>query len=408
MLLDREASTSAVDFTSPPSRVGPYGDLMRDLHTFKYEGDEDETFNAWYSRYGPVIEDRGKALSDDRKRNLIVEKLDKATYKTYSEHGLPLKPQEIDLTTTIDDLRKLIGPKRTLIRCRYEFLKSTCPPLNGAFREHDQEEVRRRFHEGRRQRLVKVSRSPLGSHRPVTFETSLRLPNWLNRLKESDSAPPLDDFINECGTLVTSRTDNQAIESIEVNAAYQRKLEKQNKKHSYLPNKGSRYRRQPSDHSLNSPSRNEKSASPTKKHGTKRPKWKHRCRNIAASAHGARTHLKVRINGHSTRLQLDTGADITMISRRAWEDMKLPKLYRSIIIIRTADGSAMNILGSFKAAFTIFDRKDDLQKEQDTATLRNRLIPSVWSGFNPVKKSAHIRIVPLLFLTTTIGAAQLE
>ncbi|EPB74498.1 hypothetical protein ANCCEY_06398 [Ancylostoma ceylanicum] len=46
-----------------------------------------------------------------------------------------------------------------------------------------------------------------------------------------------------------------------------------------------------------------------------------------------------------------------MISRRTWEDMKSPKLDRSTITIRTADGSAMNILGSFNAAFTIFDRK---------------------------------------------------
>ncbi|EPB69728.1 glycosyl hydrolase family 35 [Ancylostoma ceylanicum] len=46
-----------------------------------------------------------------------------------------------------------------------------------------------------------------------------------------------------------------------------------------------------------------------------------------------------------------------MISRRTWEDMDSPKLDRSTITIRTADGSAINILGSFKAAFTIFDRK---------------------------------------------------
>ncbi|KAL6742098.1 hypothetical protein Aduo_015290 [Ancylostoma duodenale] len=46
-----------------------------------------------------------------------------------------------------------------------------------------------------------------------------------------------------------------------------------------------------------------------------------------------------------------------MISRRTWEDMNSPKLDRSTITIRTADGSAMNILGSFKAAFTIFERK---------------------------------------------------
>ncbi|KAL6735918.1 hypothetical protein ANCDUO_24463 [Ancylostoma duodenale] len=71
MLVEREkASTSAADVTSPSPRVDPYGDLVRDLPMFNYEGDEDEAFNAWYARYGPVIDDRGKALSDNRKRNL--------------------------------------------------------------------------------------------------------------------------------------------------------------------------------------------------------------------------------------------------------------------------------------------------------------------------------------------------
>ncbi|EYC22303.1 hypothetical protein Y032_0017g3273 [Ancylostoma ceylanicum] len=364
MLVEREkASTSAADVTSPAPRVDPYGDLVRDLPTFNYEGDEDETFNAWYTRYGPVMDDRGKALSDDRKRNLIVEKLDKATYKTYSEHVLPLKPQEIDLATTIDNLRKLFGPKRTLIRRRYEFLQSKCPPLNGAYvpyREYGNM-IKRKFEDASMKDVDSDSLKCLvflsGLTDPSHSETRLRLLNQLNRLKESDPAPLLDDFINECETFVTLRTDNRAIESKEVNAAYQRKPAKQDRKHPYSPNKGFRYRCQPRDRSLHSPSRNERSASPAKKRGTKRPKRKHRCKNIAASAHGARTYLKVRINGHPTRLQLDTGADITMISRRTWEDMKSPKLDRSTITIRTADGSAMNILGSFKAAFTIFDRK---------------------------------------------------
>ncbi|RCN30205.1 hypothetical protein ANCCAN_24032 [Ancylostoma caninum] len=113
--------------------VDPYGDLVRDLPTFKFEGEEEEAFNAWYARYDLIIDDRGKALTVDRKRNLIVEKLDKATYKTYSEHVLPLKPQEIDLANTISNLRKLFGPKKTLICRRYEFLQSKCLPLIGAY-----------------------------------------------------------------------------------------------------------------------------------------------------------------------------------------------------------------------------------------------------------------------------------
>ncbi|XGW17346.1 hypothetical protein V3C99_002168, partial [Haemonchus contortus] len=77
---------------APTKQQSPdaYGDLMRDLPYFNYDEDDDSTFDAWYKRYGPVIDDRGSSLPDDRKRNLVIDKLDKATYKTYSEHVLPL------------------------------------------------------------------------------------------------------------------------------------------------------------------------------------------------------------------------------------------------------------------------------------------------------------------------------
>ncbi|RCN47570.1 hypothetical protein ANCCAN_06341 [Ancylostoma caninum] len=60
------------------------------FHAGRERRPADITSQAPRLRY--AIDDRGKALSDDRKRNLIVEKLDKGTYKTYSKHVLPLKP----------------------------------------------------------------------------------------------------------------------------------------------------------------------------------------------------------------------------------------------------------------------------------------------------------------------------
>uniref|UniRef100_A0A0N4WYM2 DUF7083 domain-containing protein n=1 Tax=Haemonchus placei TaxID=6290 RepID=A0A0N4WYM2_HAEPC len=78
-----------------------YGDLVRDLPYFNYDEDDDSTFDAWYKRYGRVIDDRGSSLPDGRKRDLIIDKLDKATYKTYSEHVSPLEPRDIDLSTTV-------------------------------------------------------------------------------------------------------------------------------------------------------------------------------------------------------------------------------------------------------------------------------------------------------------------
>nr|CDJ96741.1 unnamed protein product [Haemonchus contortus] len=66
-----------------------YGDVMRDLPYFNYDEDDDPMHGI---RYGPVVNDRGSSLPDNCERTLIIDKLDKATYKTYSKHALPLKP----------------------------------------------------------------------------------------------------------------------------------------------------------------------------------------------------------------------------------------------------------------------------------------------------------------------------
>ncbi|VDO70993.1 unnamed protein product [Heligmosomoides polygyrus] len=116
--------------TTPPAiplpAPDPYGDLVGDLPTFCYD-DDDTTFKDWFRRYGPVINDRGSSLPDER--NLLLDKLERHAYKTYSDYVLPQEPRHIDLAATVDKLTKLFGPKQTLIRRRFEFLQITCEPL---------------------------------------------------------------------------------------------------------------------------------------------------------------------------------------------------------------------------------------------------------------------------------------
>ena len=61
-----------------------------------------------------------------------------------------------------------------------------------------------------------------------------------------------------------------------------------------------------------------------------------------ASAHGARTYLEVHINEHPTRLQLDTGAGITMISRKTWNNMGSLTQNSSAVLVKTADGPLLD------------------------------------------------------------------
>lgn len=130
-LVDQKA-TPAPTPSPAPAAYDPYGALVREIPIFSYDKDDHDTFDTWTKPYGPVVDDRGADLTDERKRNLVVDKLDSYAYKTYAENVLQQKLRDIGLETTIQNLTQLFGPKRTLISRRLEFLQYTCPPLSSS------------------------------------------------------------------------------------------------------------------------------------------------------------------------------------------------------------------------------------------------------------------------------------
>ncbi|KAL6727094.1 hypothetical protein ANCDUO_00736 [Ancylostoma duodenale] len=68
--LVNQKDTTTRQPTTPTSTAipnGPYSDLIRALPVFNCNADDETTFDAWYKRYGPVIDDRAAALSEERK-----------------------------------------------------------------------------------------------------------------------------------------------------------------------------------------------------------------------------------------------------------------------------------------------------------------------------------------------------
>ncbi|KHJ93026.1 hypothetical protein OESDEN_07067 [Oesophagostomum dentatum] len=75
------------------------------------------------------ITHQDSSLSDGKKRDLVLMKLDEEAYRKYADDVLPLQPHEIEFETTVANLQKLFASKKTLIRRRYECLRIVCPPL---------------------------------------------------------------------------------------------------------------------------------------------------------------------------------------------------------------------------------------------------------------------------------------
>ncbi|VDK66248.1 unnamed protein product [Cylicostephanus goldi] len=58
--------------------------------------------------------------TDNRKRDVVLMKLDEGAYRKYADEVLPAKPHNLDLSTTIGNLQELFPYKKTLIRRRLE------------------------------------------------------------------------------------------------------------------------------------------------------------------------------------------------------------------------------------------------------------------------------------------------
>ncbi|KHJ77539.1 reverse transcriptase, partial [Oesophagostomum dentatum] len=84
---------------------------------------------------------------------------------------------------------------------------------------------------------------------------------------------------------------------------------------------------------------------------------KNQCKNVVSfAAENARTYLDVKIGGRSLHFLLDTGADITLISRRTWKRLGSPTLEPCAMPVKTVDGSPMKIDGRFATDFSVKDR----------------------------------------------------
>ncbi|PIO53912.1 hypothetical protein TELCIR_24737, partial [Teladorsagia circumcincta] len=70
-----------------------------------------------------------------------------------------------------------------------------------------------------------------------------------------------------------------------------------------------------------------------------------------------RIYRSVEINGCSTRMRLDTGADVTLLSHKDWTAMGRPRLMPPLFTLKSANGKKINVRGHFKCTFTIDGRQ---------------------------------------------------
>ncbi|PIO54458.1 hypothetical protein TELCIR_24179, partial [Teladorsagia circumcincta] len=185
-----------------------------------------------------------------------------------------------------------------------------------------------------------------GLQDPSLREVRLRMLRRLDTQAE-DASLTIEDLVADCENFTALKMDNANMESSHDVHAVQKKKVKCFKC-------GGPHYRNVCPLLANPPKMS--SQIPKKQRRQHYRRKRNQCKNIATfAAENARTYINVDVRGHSIRFQLDTGTDITLISRRTWRKLGSPLLESCTMPVKTADGSPMKIDGRFSTDFSVKD-----------------------------------------------------
>uniref|UniRef100_A0A1I7XH92 RNA-directed DNA polymerase n=1 Tax=Heterorhabditis bacteriophora TaxID=37862 RepID=A0A1I7XH92_HETBA len=254
---------------------------------FTYDPDNGCTFEIWYQRYEDFIKIDGSCLDDFAQARIVTSKLDQTVYAKFSNHILPRKVNSLGLEETVNVLRTLFGYKRSTFYRRIHCLQTERRPTDDL---HTYAGIVNHRCEMFDRTNLTDDQFKLHHHPHATAVDKIT----------GSKTPHTESTCHKCG-----RTGHLA-----------KVCEKQRK--------------------------------PITK--------KRNIQAVIASNH--QEHLKTRrkflamkINGQPLKMQLDTGADITMVNQTAWKKIGAPKLDEPSISARTADGKQLPLLGVFTCTY---------------------------------------------------------
>lgn len=97
--------------------------LANSMTEFVFDLDSNSTFENWYVRYKDLFADDAKQLDEKAKIRLLLRKFNNQAYSKYVNVILPREPQEISFDETISKLNELFGPGESTFNTRYQCLQ---------------------------------------------------------------------------------------------------------------------------------------------------------------------------------------------------------------------------------------------------------------------------------------------
>lgn len=98
--------------------------LSKSINEFRHDPEADLYFSNWYSRHEVLFLEDAKTLDDASKVRLILRKLNQQVYDRYADFILPKKPQDLTFSETITTLTAIFDRQESLFNVRYNCLKN--------------------------------------------------------------------------------------------------------------------------------------------------------------------------------------------------------------------------------------------------------------------------------------------
>uniref|UniRef100_A0A8R1I5W2 CCHC-type domain-containing protein n=3 Tax=Caenorhabditis japonica TaxID=281687 RepID=A0A8R1I5W2_CAEJA len=357
------------------------------IPTFTYAPEDGETFDKWFRRHEDTIKLDGADLADTAKARFILTKLDKREAEQFRNHILPKSPADVNFEDTIQMLKKLFNETKSLTRLRYELLSVK---FDGYDRKEYTGLVKSRFSAAQWTKMTEDQAQCLLWI--IGLQSSEHLDLRLRALRELEINPSvtLSELADRLDQVIALRNDAHFIgASSTVVHAVTNSSKRHHRHNNVFHQESARHHhplhRQRSSSTPSAPSSSTTSLShPCPKccriHGRQKCRVSQYtvCRNCNKAGHLARacqqkkTHVSnaifiahtsaakhnriyttVHINGKPIKMQLDTGAEATLLNVKDWERLNKPKLSPSSANLRTTTNARIKVRGQLNCKFVL-------------------------------------------------------
>ncbi|XP_062558020.1 uncharacterized protein K02A2.6-like [Armigeres subalbatus] len=350
--------------------------LATNITEFAYDLEKGCSFDAWFSRYADLFEKDAAQLADDAKVRLLLRKLSPHAHERYTSFILPKLSKEFSFEETVSKLKTIFGTPVSTFHRRYQCLQTTkdededfisysCK-VNKACVDFKLQELK----EDQFKCLIFVC----GLKSPKDSDIRMRL---LSRMNEGDMT--LERIVEECKSLINLKQDTVLIGGKPSTSTVAATNAVRTYSQSNRKEKAIRYRESApkspcwscggmhfssqcgfKDHKCRDCGRTGHKEGYcscfSSKQRPKPGKGKQVNRNkhsnkivVVKNVERNRRYVETTINGVPVDLQLDSGSDITIISKENWFKIGSPKTSPPDCEVQTASGDRLGIDAMFRA-----------------------------------------------------------